>query len=201
MKILIAPDKFKGSLTAGEAAEAIAGGLGDLSSSCSLLPIADGAEGLTEALRIALGGEMIRTTAQDPLMRPVEAEYAIVENGATAVIEMSAASGLWRLADEERDPIRATTFGTGEMILDAARRGVSKIILGIGGSATNDGGSGVASALGFRFLSPDGIEIRNLPARLGDLSLLPSFTSSLDFLSEELESAPPDFANFRSAIR
>lgn len=169
MKILIAPDKFKGSLTAGEAAEAITRGLGDLAGSCSSLPIADGGEGLTEALRTALGGEAIRISTRDPLMRPAEVNYAIVENGDTAVIEMSAASGLWRLAEDERDPARATTFGTGEALLDAAGRGVSRVILGIGGSATNDAGSGVACALGFRFLAGDGGEIRDLPARLTEV--------------------------------
>ncbi|MFT5466005.1 MAG: glycerate kinase [Verrucomicrobiales bacterium] len=170
MRILIAPDKFKGSLTAVEVAETIARGLGDFASSCSLLPIADGGEGMTEAVRAALGGETVRTNARDPLMRTVEADYAVVENGATAVMEMSAASGLWRLSENERDPIRATTFGTGEMILDAARRGVSRIILGIGGSATNDGGSGLALALGYRFFDSNGAEIRDLPAKLTEIA-------------------------------
>ena len=141
MKILIAPDKFKGSLTAVQAAGAIRRGVERSfpQARCRELPIADGGEGTDDALRAAAGGDWIDLRARDPLGRLVETRYAWLP-ARVAVIAMSAASGLWRVRAGERDLWRATTFGTGELLADAIRRGAHKILVGLGGSATNDGG-------------------------------------------------------------
>jgi glycerate 2-kinase len=167
MRVLVAPDKFKGSLTSVEAARAIKRGLHKTWPDADVreMPIADGGEGTAEAIRAATGGESIDLRVHDALGEIVEARYAWIA-GDTAVIEMSQASGLWRIAPGKRDPLRASTFGTGEMIADAARRGAKKIIAGIGGSATNDGGAGMAAALGYRFLTSDGDPIEPVPANL-----------------------------------
>ena len=169
MHCLIAPDKFKGSLTALAAAEAMARGIAQ---SCpgavmQTLPIADGGEGTAEAICAALGGKWISVTAHDPLGRDCKARYAWLEGG-TAVIDMSEASGLWRVSPDERDPRRASTFGTGQLLRGALERGARKILIGLGGSATNDGGIGLAEALGFQFLNSAG---KRLPALAVNLSL------------------------------
>jgi glycerate 2-kinase len=153
MKILIAPDKFKGSLSGREVAENIALGLRDLlpDLKIAIAPMADGGEGTAEVICDALGGSWLKCKAHDPLGRKIDARYAWIEERKIAVMEMSEAAGMRRLSESERDPVRATTFGVGEMILDAANRGANEIIIGLGGSATNDGGFGMARALGFRF--------------------------------------------------
>ena len=153
MRILIAPDKFKGALNAREVAENIAKGLrGALpDAKIDIVPMADGGEGTAEAICEARGGSWLKCKAHDPIGREIEARYAWIEDGELAVMEMSEAAGMRRLSESERDPVRATTFGVGEMILDAASRGANEMIIGLGGSATNDGGSGMARALGFRF--------------------------------------------------
>jgi glycerate kinase len=153
MRILIAPDKFKGALNAREVAENIAKGLRDAlpDTKIDIVPMADGGEGTAEAICEARGGSWLKCKAHDPLGREIEARYAWIEDGKLAVMEMSEAAGMRRLSESERDPVRATTFGVGEMILDAASRGANEMIIGLGGSATNDGGSGMARALGFRF--------------------------------------------------
>jgi glycerate 2-kinase len=153
MRILIAPDKFKGALNAREVAGNIAKGLrGALpDAKIDIVPMADGGEGTAEAICEARGGSWLKCKAHDPIGREIEARYAWIEDGELAVMEMSEAAGMRRLSERERDPVRATTFGVGEMILDAASRGANEIIIGLGGSATNDGGSGMARALGFRF--------------------------------------------------
>jgi glycerate 2-kinase len=153
MRILIAPDKFKGALNAREVAENIAKGLRDAlpDAKIDIVPMADGGEGTAEAICEARGGSWLKCKAHDPLGREIEARYAWIEDGKLAVMEMSEAAGMRRLSESERDPVRATTFGVGEMILDAASRGTNEMIIGLGGSATNDGGSGMARALGFRF--------------------------------------------------
>ena len=155
MRILIAPDKFKGSLSAREVAENIATGLRDVlpDAKIDIVPMADGGEGTAEVVCDALGGSWVNCTAHDPLGREIEARYVWVEEGKLAIMEMSEAAGMRRLCEGERDPLRANTFGVGEMLLDAARRGVDQIIIGLGGSATNDGGFGMARALGFRFFA------------------------------------------------
>lgn len=153
MKILIAPDKFKDSLNAREVAENIAKGMRDALPhiTIDIVPMADGGEGTAEAICQARGGSWLKCKAHDPIGREIEARYASIEDGELAVMEMSEAAGMRRLSESERDPVRATTFGVGEMILDATRRGANEIIIGLGGSATNDGGWGMARALGFRF--------------------------------------------------
>jgi glycerate kinase len=153
MHILIAPDKFKGSLNARQVAEGIAAGLRDIwpDAIIEMLPIADGGEGTADVIREALGGEWIACAAHDALGRVIEARYVWLRDSAKAVIEMSAAAGMWRIAPDERDVLRANTYGVGEMMKDATNRGAKEILMGLGGSATNDGGLGMARALGFRF--------------------------------------------------
>ena len=155
VRILIAPDKFKGALNAREIAENIATGLLDIfpDAQIELVPMADGGEGTAEAICDARGCSWLECKAHDPLGREIEARYGWIDRERLAVMEMSEAAGMRRLSDIERDPIRATTFGVGEMILDATKRGASKIIIGLGGSATNDGAFGMARALGFRFFA------------------------------------------------
>lgn len=151
-RILLTFDKFKGSLRSDEVAAAFARGIEDVVPHCEIrrLTIADGGEGTTEVLCRELHAERQSITVSDPLRRPIEAHYAI--SGFTAIIEMAAASGLTLLSPEERNPLKATTYGTGEMVADAISRGCRHIVLGIGGSATNDGGMGMLEALGCRFL-------------------------------------------------
>ena len=158
MNILLCPDKFKGSLTAMEACEAMERGVRRVFPEANVrsVPIADGGEGTAEAIRVARNGESVRAAAHDALGREIEASYAWLPAEKTAIIEMNSASGMWRIAAEERDPLRANTFGTGELIADAIARGAQKILVGLGGSATNDAGAGMAAALGWRFLTSDG---------------------------------------------
>jgi glycerate kinase len=153
VRILIAPDKFKGTLSAREVAEAIAAGLRDVSpdAKIDIVPMADGGEGTAQVIGQALGASWIKCKAHDPLGREIEARYAWVDARKLAVMEMSEAAGMRRLKPTELNPEVATTFGVGEMFLDAAKRGGNEIIIGLGGSATNDGGLGMARALGFRF--------------------------------------------------
>jgi len=154
MKILIAPDKFKGALNAREVAENIAKGLSDVlpAAKIEVVPMADGGEGTAEVICNAGGGSWLECKAHDPLGRQIEARYGWVADKGLAVMEMSEAAGMRRLSQSELDPVRATTFGVGEMILDASGRAADEIIIGLGGSATNDGGFGMARALGFRFV-------------------------------------------------
>ena len=167
MRLLIAPDKFKGSLTALAAAEAMARGAVRCCPGAVtvLMPIADGGEGTAEAICAALGGSWITVSAHDPLGREGAARYAWLE-GERAVIDMSEASGLWRVAATERDPLHASTFGTGQLVADALKRGAEKIWIGLGGSATNDGGIGLAEALGFQFFDAAGQRLPAIPASL-----------------------------------
>ncbi len=153
MRILIAPDKFKGSLNAFEVAENIAKGLRDVLPAAKIdsVPMADGGEGTAEVICEARSGSWVKCKAHDPLGREIQTRYAWIKDRRLAVMEMSGAAGLRRLSEDERDPVRATTFGVGEMILDAVSRSVNEVIVGLGGSATNDGGGGMARALGFRF--------------------------------------------------
>jgi glycerate kinase len=171
MRILIAPDKFKGALNAWEVAENIAKGLRDAlpDARIDVVPMADGGEGTAEAICEARGGSWLKCKAHDPIGREIEARYAWVDDRKLAVMEMSEAAGMRRLSEDERDPVRATTFGVGEMILDAANRGANEIIVGLGGSATNDGGFGMARALGFRFDYEHVQEQENDAERVSDL--------------------------------
>lgn len=152
MKILIAPDKFKGTLLAQEAAEAIGRGLlaANPEAQLDFAPVADGGEGFAAA--IAGNSQRITLQACDPLRRPVEAHYFFNPERRLAIMEMSHCSGLWRLRPDERRPDLADTFGTGQLMAHAAAAGARKIIIGLGGSATTDGGAGMAEALGWKFL-------------------------------------------------
>jgi glycerate kinase len=171
MKILIAPQAFKGSLDAPHVAQAIARGVRQVftDAEISLLPVADGGEGTVRALVQASGGQTVTTRVMGPLERPVNATWGLLGDGITGVIEMAAASGLPLLRREERNPMRTTTFGTGELIRHALDHEVRSLIVGIGGSATNDGGTGMARALGARFLDAHG---RDLPLGGGALRYL-----------------------------
>jgi len=170
MKILIAPDKFKGTLNARQVAENIAEGLGDVlpDAQIEIIPMADGGEGTAEAICDARGCSWLECKAHDPLGREINARYGWIDQEKLAVIEMSEAAGMRRLSGSERDPIRATTLGVGEMLLDATKRGANEIIIGLGGSATNDGGFGMARALRFRFWGTGDKEIKGVV----DLALL-----------------------------
>ncbi len=163
MKIVIAMDKFKGGLTAGEACRHVVAGLREVDPSvvCVEKPLADGGEGTVAALMAARpGGEWIPVTVDGPLRdRSVNAGYAWFADDLTAVVEMAAASGLTLLDTRERNPLATSTYGTGQLLLDAIRRGARRILLTIGGSATVDGGVGAAAALGWRFLDGNGHEI------------------------------------------
>lgn len=192
MKIIICPDSFKGSLSSIEAAEAIERGVRRGISSGSLnaikIPIADGGEGTVEALVNATDGEIRELSVHDPLLRTVNAFYGILGDGKTAVVEMAAASGLYLLSENERNPLIASTYGTGELIMAAAQAGVEKIVIGIGGSATNDGGSGAMSALGARFLDENGNELSLGGAVLAKLDRIDmsGFKFPLDRVSVEV---------------
>ncbi|MGC2855219.1 glycerate kinase [Novispirillum sp. DQ9] len=176
MRVVVAPDSFKGSLTSIQAAAAIAAGLRDAfpSVTCLPVPMADGGEGTVDAVVAVTGGEVVRVPASDPLGRPLTAAFGWVPGRRLAVVEMAAASGLPLLAEHERDPARATTFGTGQVVRAALDRGAEALILGLGGSATSDGGSGLLRALGARLLDGAGREVAGIldPVAEVDLSAL-----------------------------
>ncbi|MDK2919784.1 MAG: glycerate 2-kinase [Candidatus Petromonas sp.] len=158
MRIVIAPDSFKGSLSAKEVADNIEIGIRKVYSDIDILkvPMADGGEGTVESLVDATGGEIIRLEVTGPLGEKVESFYGIMGDKKTAVIEMAAASGLPLVPNDKRNPMITTTYGTGELIKSALDRGCRDFIIGIGGSATNDGGSGMLEALGVKFLDKNG---------------------------------------------
>ncbi|MBL7006127.1 MAG: glycerate kinase [Spirochaetia bacterium] len=160
MKIIVAPDSFKGNQTALAVASAIERGMRRYDPTLEIIkiPMADGGEGTVEAAASAAAGKIITAAVSNPLNGIVEAEYAILHDGSTAVIEMASASGLPLVPDNLKNPDKTSTFGTGELIRHALDSGCKKIILGIGGSATNDGGMGAASALGVKFLDANGRE-------------------------------------------
>ncbi len=161
MKIVIAPQGFKGSLTALEIARAIEAGIRRVMPDAEIVivPVADGGDGTLQALVDSSGGDIVTTSVTGPLGRPVDARWGALGDGMTAVIEMARASGLALIGRDERDPLRATTRGTGELIRAALTSGHRKFIVGIGGSATNDGGAGMAQSLGARLLDADGREL------------------------------------------
>ena len=188
MRLLIAPDKFKGSLSALVAAQAIERGFRSVfpSVSVDVAPIADGGEGFAEALLAGLQGEWITIPSEDAIGRPIQARYAWIEAEKLAIIEMSEASGLWRLKPEECSPMRANTYGTGLLIRDAISRGARKILVGLGGSATTDGGTGVARALGYKFLNNAGVEYGLLP---GTIDLLKNVAAPKDLVIPRIVAA------------
>jgi glycerate kinase len=196
MLVLIAPDKFKGSLSAAQAAAALAEGWRqgwpvDKPLEIERLPVADGGEGTAEAIHDALGGRWITLPVRDPIGRMVEGRYALAERAAgerLAVLEMSSASGFSLVRGNERNLLRGNTFGTGQLLAHALRTSrAQRVVVGIGGSATNDGGIGVAAALGFRFLDTEHRELEPVPEHLPELA-------SIELPSDPLPAVPINVA-------
>jgi len=160
-KIIVASDSFKGSLSSLEIVLAAGNGIRKVLPDCEIvgIPVADGGEGTTEALVDAMNGRFVSCDVHDPLMNPIQVKYGILGDGITAVIEMASASGLTLVPPEKRNPLFTTTFGTGELIADALQRGCRRFLVGVGGSATNDAGTGMLQALGFRFFDSVGNEL------------------------------------------
>lgn len=189
MKIILAPDSFKGSLSAVDAAQAMARGVRKVFPEAEIveLPLSDGGEGLVASLVAATGGQTIDKQVTGPLGEPVEAFYGVLGDGDTVVIEMAAASGLPLVPEEKRNPLITTTYGTGELIKEALERKCRRIIIGIGGSATNDGGAGMAEALGVRFADSEGCPLARGGGGLArleaiDLSLLDARVKETEIL-------------------
>lgn len=161
MRVVIAPDSFKGSLLSDSVSNAIEEGIRRVSESISIykVPMADGGEGTVKAIISAVGGDIVYEQVTGPIGEKVNAFYGILYDGMTAVIEMAAASGLPLVPEDKRNPLLTTTYGTGELMRRSIEKGCSRLIIGIGGSATNDGGVGMLQALGAVFLDSDGVEI------------------------------------------
>lgn len=164
MKIVLAPDSFKGNLTSLQVADAFEKGIRRVIPKARIVkvPMADGGEGTVQSLVDATGGKFVRKKVTGPAGKPVSARYGMLADGETAVIEMAEASGLPLVEGKDKNPLKTTTYGTGELMLDAMKKGAKTIIIGIGGSATNDGGTGMAQALGVRFLDGRGKELEEL---------------------------------------
>lgn len=161
MNVLVAPNAFKGNLNARQVAQALSDGLLRANDTLKVtqLPIADGGEGTVDILIAASGGQLVEAKTKNAVGEDVSAHYGILPDGNTAILEMAAASGLGTLSEEERSPMKASTFGTGLLIKDAIDRGCRRIILGLGGSATTDAGTGILRALGIKFLNVSGFEV------------------------------------------
>lgn len=160
-KVVVAIDSFKGSLSTFQAGRAIEEGILRVYKDAEVVisPIADGGEGTVEAIVSATGGNMTEVSVHNPVGDTIQASYGIIHDSKTAVIEMSAAAGITLIDENQRNPLNTTTYGVGEMILDAIGKGCRKFVVGIGGSATNDGGVGMLQALGFEFLDDKGSQI------------------------------------------
>jgi len=171
VKIVVAPNAFKGTLTAPQAAAAISQGVREVFPEAEIVevPVADGGDGTAEALVTALHGELRAVRVDGPLGDPVDARFGLVDSGRTAVVELASASGLALIPPARRDPMRATTFGFGQLLRAAREAGVVAVIAGIGGSATNDGGAGMAQALGYRLLDAGGHDLERGGAALARL--------------------------------
>jgi glycerate kinase len=187
MKILIAPDSFKECLSSREVAMAIAEGIKVICPHCDItsIPVADGGEGTVEALMEATQGSILDVDSVDALMRPVHSFIGITGDKHTAVIEMAAASGIGLIHPSERNPLITSTYGTGLLIRHALEKGYKKIIIGIGGSATNDGGMGMAAALGYKFrdkngkeVTPGGRSLKNISS-IDDSGVIPELKSAV----------------------
>jgi len=170
-RFVLAPDSFKGSMTAKEVCEAMELGIKRAipDAECIHVPMADGGEGTVQSLVDATGGKLVEKQVTGPLGTPVIAQYGILGDGKTAVIEMASASGIQHVTRDAMNPLITTTYGTGELIRDCIERGIANIILGIGGSATNDGGAGMAMALGYKLLDKSGRELPFGGGALGEL--------------------------------
>ncbi|HBS59533.1 MAG TPA: glycerate kinase [Firmicutes bacterium] len=174
MRIIVAPDSYKGSVSALEAAEAMERGIRAVFPAAEVIkvPLADGGEGTVAALVTATDGRFLDHQVQGPLGTPVQARWGVLGDGQTAVMEMAAASGLTLVPEKDRDPRLTTTYGTGQLIKAVLDCGLRKIIIGVGGSATNDGGSGMARALGVKFLNAQGGEISPGGSALAQLACI-----------------------------
>ena len=172
MKLIFASDSFKGSLSSEKTAALLTKAAREVYGDCECIsvPMADGGEGTVDAVIAALNGEKVRAAVHDPLMNSIQATYGIA--GKKAIIEMAAASGLTLVPKHLRDPMNTTTFGTGELILDAIDRGCRELFIAIGGSATNDGGMGCMRALGAGFLDNDGFELTGCGKDLADVAVI-----------------------------
>lgn len=188
MHILIAPNAFKNSLPATDAAEAIKKGLlrSKLDCHCTCFPVGDGGDGTGELIIQHSNGTVIPVTVHDPLGRKINSSFGLIDNGKTAVIEMANASGLRLLKRDELNPLKTNSYGTGELITAALNKGVNKIILCIGGTATVDVGTGILQALGIRFLNADGKELNNLPQQLTELDKIDTTESDKRILTCEI---------------
>ena len=183
MKIVVAIDSFKGSLSSLQAGNAVKYAVHRLNSNAEVLikPLADGGEGTVDALAETGGAQIVKLKVCGPLLNPVTAKYCILKDSNTAVIEMASASGITLIPQEKRNPLETSTYGVGEIIKDAINRGVRRFIVGIGGSATNDGGIGMLSALGFEFLNKN-----NVPVAIGGKGLKDLYKIRTDRVSPEL---------------
>lgn len=187
MRVMLAPDSFKGSLSAVQVADIMEQAVRDIFPEAAFvkIPLADGGEGTVDALVAATGGRKVPAVVKDPLGREVKSFFGILGDGNTAVVEMAAASGITLLREEEKNPLVATTYGTGQLIRAALDEGCTKIIIGIGGSATNDGGAGMAQALGVKLLDARGEELE--PGGAALLNLKTIDVSGLDKRLEKVE--------------
>lgn len=176
MKVTIAIDSLKGSLSSLEAGHAIESGIKNVypDADVCVRPLADGGEGTVEALTLGMGGELETIIVTGPHGRPVSCQYGIIKETNTAIMEMATAAGITLVSGDERNPLKTTTYGVGEMILDAIHKGCRRFIVGIGGSATNDGGIGMLQALGYDFLDADG---QPVPHRGAGLEYLTSISA------------------------
>lgn len=188
LKFVLAPDSYKNSASAIEICEAMEVGIRRVFPDSEVIhvPMADGGEGSTEAIVNATGGKFIKKTVQGPLDEQVEATFGIHGDGETAVIEMATASGIQLVTKEERNPYNTTTYGTGELIRHSLDNGIKRIILCIGGSATNDGGVGMAQALGYQFKDKNGEEIKRGGIHLKDIVSIDSSNVHKDLFSCEI---------------
>jgi len=175
MKVVVAIDSLKGSMSSLEAGNAISEGIKKVMSDAEVIvrPLADGGEGTVEALALGMGGKLEYVEVTGPLGKPVNCAYGILEESKTAIMEMSGAAGITLVPDQERNPMNTTTYGVGEVIKDAVKKGCRHFIVGIGGSATNDGGIGMLQALGFGMLDKEGNQV---PFGAKGLELLESIT-------------------------
>ena len=172
MKVVVAIDSFKGSLSSLQAGNAVKDAIMRLDKSCEVLvkPLADGGEGTVDALASGFDSEVIELTVMGPLLNPVVAKYCILKKTNTAVIEMASASGITLISAQERNPLKTTTYGVGQVMRHAVESGCTEILLGLGGSATNDGGCGCAAAMGVKFFDEQGNQFVPLGKTMGQIA-------------------------------
>jgi glycerate kinase len=174
MKIIIAPDSFKGNMSANEACTAIKMGIlrADSNAVIYSIPLADGGEGTARAITLSAGGSFVKTKVTGPLGDAVTAEFGLIEEGRVAVLDMASASGIELVSKDKLNPMKATSYGTGELIRAALDTGAKELIIGIGGSATNDGGRGMINALGFKALDEQGLAVGQGGEALGTIAVI-----------------------------